>query len=160
MTNNNRIFNTIIFTALCCAFNAGPILSMADSISTTNASTEQKSMVPKLQDLCAQAVCQQVDWPKYFAAADGDTIKILYHDAIAIKNSQDLVSLPSDAIKRIGAAYCAKQNYDPELTRVLKGHALWVNCMLLHGDELISGSVDNTIRRWDLKTNQCLQILK
>jgi WD40 repeat protein len=153
--NTNRIFKKIIMVAICCAFNVGSMLGMAGSISTTSASTDQKNIVPSLCNLCAQAVYQHVDWRKYFAA-DGDSIEDL-PNKIILKNSNVFIPVPFDLAEKIQRNYLITQDYDDNLTHVLYGHTGPVRCMLVYNNELVSGSDDKTIRRWDLKTNQCIR---
>ena len=44
----------------------------------------------------------------------------------------------------------------------LKGHTALVSCLELVEDEntLFSGSMDSTIRQWDLTTGDCIQVFK
>jgi len=41
----------------------------------------------------------------------------------------------------------------------LSGHTDWVNCMIVSGGRLYSGSEDNTIRVWDMSTLECVRTL-
>lgn len=45
-------------------------------------------------------------------------------------------------------------------SRVLKGHSDVVQCFAVFGNQLISGSRDNDIRIWDLKTGACQHTLR
>ena len=51
-------------------------------------------------------------------------------------------------------------NSKGSLIRQLKGHTNAVTSLVMQGEHLISGSYDKTLRKWDLNTGQCLQILK
>ena len=51
-------------------------------------------------------------------------------------------------------------NSKGSLIRQLKGHTNTVTSLVMQGEHLISGSYDNTLRKWDLNTGQCLQILE
>ena len=51
-------------------------------------------------------------------------------------------------------------NSKGECIRQLKGHTDGVQCLVMQGSHLISGSWDETLLKWDLKTGQCLQILE
>ncbi|XP_068687964.1 F-box/WD repeat-containing protein 7-like isoform X1 [Montipora foliosa] len=42
---------------------------------------------------------------------------------------------------------------------LLKGHREPITCMDCNGSTLVSGSSDNTVRVWDVKTNQCVHVL-
>ena len=42
----------------------------------------------------------------------------------------------------------------------LQGHTDWVYCLIVHNNILYSGSSDNTIRAWNLVTNQCIATLQ
>ncbi|CAJ0920938.1 unnamed protein product, partial [Mesorhabditis belari] len=39
------------------------------------------------------------------------------------------------------------------------GHTDWITCMSLHGTTLVSGSLDETLRVWDIVDGKCLHIL-
>lgn len=49
---------------------------------------------------------------------------------------------------------------NPYLLRVLKGHTDSVRAITGHANILITGSYDSTARVWDLKTGECLWVLK
>ena len=42
----------------------------------------------------------------------------------------------------------------------LQGHKEWVQCLVVHKNILYSGSVDKTIRAWNLDTNECITALQ
>ena len=42
----------------------------------------------------------------------------------------------------------------------LQGHTYSVFCLIVHNNILYSGSVDNTIRAWNLDTNECITALQ
>ena len=48
------------------------------------------------------------------------------------------------------------------LGRTLEGHArgVWSMCVSADGSRLFSGSVDNTIKVWNVATGACLQTLQ
>jgi WD40 repeat protein len=50
--------------------------------------------------------------------------------------------------------------HNPEKILKLKGHTASVSCLELVEDEntLFSGSMDNTVRQWDLKTGDCIKV--
>ena len=41
----------------------------------------------------------------------------------------------------------------------LYGHTSTVRCMHLHGNKVVSGSRDATLRMWDVETGECLHVL-
>ena len=41
----------------------------------------------------------------------------------------------------------------------LYGHASTVRCMAMFGNEVVSGSRDNTLRLWDISTFECKMVL-
>ncbi|WCJ20377.1 Zinc finger CCCH domain-containing protein 17 [Euphorbia peplus] len=47
-----------------------------------------------------------------------------------------------------------------KLVATMKGHTATVTCLRVGGKRLYSGSMDGTIRVWDLNTLKCLQLLK
>ncbi|KAL3536889.1 hypothetical protein ACH5RR_000255 [Cinchona calisaya] len=51
------------------------------------------------------------------------------------------------------------ESNSPELVATLKGHKLAVLSLVVGAKRLYSGSKDDTIRVWDIKTFECLQIL-
>jgi len=55
-----------------------------------------------------------------------------------------------------------KYNPHPALLQTLAGHTGYVNCVSItpDGNAAVSGSVDDTVRLWDLKTGRCLQTLE
>ena len=42
----------------------------------------------------------------------------------------------------------------------LRGHTLYVSCLIVHNNILYSGSEDRTIRAWNLDTNECITALR
>ena len=46
-----------------------------------------------------------------------------------------------------------------DATALLKGHAGAVVCLVFGAGRLYSGSMDNTVKVWDLKTMQCIHTL-
>ena len=42
----------------------------------------------------------------------------------------------------------------------LRGHTRVVNCLIVHNNILYSGSSDETIRAWNLDTNECITALQ
>jgi WD40 repeat protein len=46
------------------------------------------------------------------------------------------------------------------MTTKLTAHRGAIYCISVVGTNLFSGSYDNTIRVWDLKTMECVQVLK
>ena len=42
----------------------------------------------------------------------------------------------------------------------LQGHTWSVNCLIVHNNILYSGSGDETIRAWNLDTNECITALR
>ena len=42
----------------------------------------------------------------------------------------------------------------------LQGHTNWVRCLIAHNNMLYSGSCDETIRAWNLDTNECITALQ
>lgn len=49
---------------------------------------------------------------------------------------------------------------DGKLLRSLFGHVMGVWALTLYGDTLVSGGCDRDVRVWNLKTGECLQILR
>uniref|UniRef100_A0A060TAP4 ARAD1B08404p n=1 Tax=Blastobotrys adeninivorans TaxID=409370 RepID=A0A060TAP4_BLAAD len=49
---------------------------------------------------------------------------------------------------------------DGKMLRTLFGHVMGVWALTLHGNTLVSGGCDRDVRVWDLKTGNCLQILR
>ncbi|KAK9451889.1 WD40-repeat-containing domain protein [Limtongia smithiae] len=41
--------------------------------------------------------------------------------------------------------------------RTLRGHHGAINCLKLHGDSVITGSADKSVKLWDLNTGECLR---
>ena len=49
----------------------------------------------------------------------------------------------------------------PSGTQIATGrHKEWVQCLVVHKNILYSGSVDKTIRAWNLDTNECVFVLR
>ncbi|MSV29911.1 MAG: glycosyltransferase [Bryobacterales bacterium] len=49
---------------------------------------------------------------------------------------------------------------DPALLRTLEGHSGWVRSVAVTGNEVVSGSDDNTIKIWDRQSGQLLRTLE
>mgnify|MGYP001792902745 CR=1 FL=1 len=46
-----------------------------------------------------------------------------------------------------------------EFVRTLNGHRRGIACLQYHGNLVVSGSSDNTIRLWDIEFGSCLRVL-
>ena len=51
------------------------------------------------------------------------------------------------------------KNLSGECINTLYGHASTVRCMAMHGNQVVSGSRDNTLRVWDISTFECKMVL-
>jgi hypothetical protein len=82
-------------------------------------------------------------------------------------HSEDIECLPSllsqlIAQKMLEQSHAARAHIlqnAPVDCRVLQGHTDYVASLCIAGNKIVSGSVDRTIRIWDINTGQCLKIL-
>lgn len=108
--------------------------------------------------------CLQILLPTDVGANADGTRRIEPEQPLIITGSRDsqlrVWRLPEAGSRRyIQTGPPAQESDCPYFIRVLTGHTHSVRAIAAHGDTLVSGSYDSTVRVWQISTGRCVHVL-